>query len=466
MARKALYMGPRLKRVRRELGLTQANMAEDLEISASYIALMERNQRPVTADMLLKLATTYHVDIADLAQGESEQTAENLAAALRDPLFADIDLPGLDVGDIATSYPTFAEALLRLFAAYRQEHVALADLRAGGEGESPASQPDPVAQVRGFLAAHRNCFPDLDDSAARAARDMPDLAGMRDRIQERHGLAVRFEDDGLMAGAVRFHDYHRRRILINEGLPNAGRRFQVALQLAILEQGEAIDALVADAALTSEDARVLARRALQSYWAAAVLMPYAAVLKAAEGLRYDVELIAARFEVSFEQAAHRLTTLQRPGAKGIPFFFLRVDRAGNVSKRLDGAGFPFARSGGACPLWNIHHVFDRPRRVDAQVIALPDGERYLSIARTVSAGHGGYGAPRVTRAVALTCAAKHADRTIYADAPGNAEPTPIGVTCRLCQRPRCLARSAPPIGREIAPHRFRDTGVPFAFASE
>ena len=453
-------MGPRLKRMRRELGLTQANMADDLEISPSYIALMERNQRPVTAEMLVKLATTYRVDIADLAEGESEQTEQRLATALRDPLFADIDLPAFDVADIATSYPTFAEALLRVHAAYSQEHLALAERRDTG-GEGPA---DPVADVRAFLSSRRNYFAALDESAELAAQDLPDAEAIRARIEERYDLDVRFEDAKLMMGAVRFHDYHRRRILLSQALDGAGRRFQLALQLAILEQGAAIDREIDAAGLEQDDARLLARRALQSYWAAAFVMPYETFRSAAEELRYDIELVASRFGASFEQAAHRLTTLQRPGAEGIGFFFLRVDRAGNVSKRLDGAGFPFARASGGCPLWNIHRVFERPGEVDAQHVELPDGERYLSIARTVEAGPRGFGAQKVLRAVALTCSARDMERTVYGDALAKGDPVPIGITCRLCHRPKCYARSAPPLGREILSQQFRDAGIPFAFA--
>lgn len=447
MAKKPLFMGPRLKAMRRELGLTQANMAADLEISPSYIALMERNQRPATAEMLLKLASVYRVDIAGLAGPDGEELETRLKAALRDPIFADIDLPAFDVSDIATSYPGFAEALLRLHLAHSQEQLALAERQATGD---TANGPwaDPVAEARAFLAARGNCFPALDDSAAALADELPDLAAMQARIQERHGLEVRFADDGLLLGAMRWHDYHRRRILFSERLDHPGRRFQLALQLAILEQDGAIEAelRVADA-----DTRALLKRALQSYWAAALLMPYAAFARAAADVRYDVELLAARFGVSFEQAAHRLTTLQRPGAEGVPFFFLRVDRAGNVSKRLDGAGFPFARHGGGCPLWNVHQVFAQPGRVDAQLVELPDGERFVSIARTVG-----------DRAVALACSARHASKLAYTIG----EPQPIGITCRLCHRPRCQARSAPPIGREILPVRFRDSGVPFAFSGD
>ncbi len=467
MAARTLYLGPRLKKLRRELGLTQANMANDLDISPSYIALMERNQRPVTAEMLLKLATTYRINVADLADEDADETAARLQSALRDPLFADIAIEPLDIEDIATSYPGMAEALLRLHTAFGEEQLALAERRDAAPTESAGAAPsDPVGEARAFLAARRNCFPELDDSAAALSKKLDSFAAMKDHLAENHQLDLRLTDDGLLRGALRWHDYHRRRIHVSERIDQAGRRFQAALQIAILEQEEPIKRIVSESRLTGKDGKRLVRRALQSYWAAALLMPYRAFAKAAEDLRYDVEALCSRFAVSFEQAAHRLTTLQRPGEEGVPFFFLRVDRAGNVSKRLDGAGFPFARHGGGCPLWNVHTVFDQPNVVDAQLIELPDGERYVSIARTVRGGGGAFGVPRVVRSVAIACSASHMANLAYGEALADSEPTPIGVACRLCHRPRCIARSAPPMGREIGPMRFRESGVPFDFSME
>jgi hypothetical protein len=193
-------------------------------------------------------------------------------------------------------------------------------------------------------------------------------------------------------------------------------------------------------------------------------MPYAAFAKAADARGYDIEALGRQFGTSFEQAAHRLTTLQKPGQERIPFFFLRVDPAGNVSKRLDGAGFPFARHGGSCPLWSVHRVFATPGKVVTQWLELPDGERFFSIARTVSAGGGAWNAPTVERAIALTCAAEHAHRLVYTQGMPPPEPTPIGITCRLCQRGRCMARAAPPIGREMLPDDYRRDNAPFGFA--
>ena len=459
-----VYMGPRLRRLRRDLGLTQADMAADLDISASYVALLERNQRPLTADMLLRLARTYKLDMAEVAgDGGAEQTAR-LHAVLKDPMFADIDLPQLATGDVAVNYPGITEALLRLYTSYRQEHLALADRDAGAQLVEDIV--DPVAESRRFLAVRRNSFPMLDDAGERLAAQAEGLGGLTGWLKAKHNLRVRRLPSDVMAGSVRRLDRHRDAVLLDDALDGASAQFQLALQIVYLDMRKSIDAILRDGTFTDDSGRSLARRALASYGAAAILMPYGAFAKAVEARRYDVEALARQFGTSFEQTAHRLTTLQKPGQERVPFFFLRVDQAGNVSKRLDGAGFPFARHGGSCPLWSVHRVFETPRTVVTQWLELPDGQRFFSIARTVTAGGGTWGAAKVERAIALCCAADHAHRLVYMqDAPvAPPVPTPIGVTCRLCHRPHCMARSAPPIGRDMLPDDYRRTRAPFGFA--
>ena len=469
MSRTALYLGPRLKRMRRELGLTQANMAADLEISPSYVALMERNQRPVTAELLLKLARTYPVDLSTLADDGGEELAGRLGAVLKEPIFADIDLPALDIADIAASYPGFAEAMLRLHTAYSAERLQLDQRR--GEGAPGGTPPaDPVAEARDFLAARRNCLPTLDDSAAALADQIKGQDGLVRRFEDRHGLRVLFCDPALILGARRFLDQHRRQLMISRLLDGPSRRFQLAFQLALLEAREEMDRLLVDARLSNDNARRLVSRALASHWAAALLMPYRPFLRAARQARHDVEALSREFGVSFEQAAHRLTTLQQSGEEGIAFGFLRIDAAGNVSKRVDGGAAPLMRGGGACPLWNVHRAFQTPGRIVTERVELPDGQRFFSIARTVAAGGGAWGAPLVTRVVALACAERDMGALVYGDGAGEvaptATPTPIGPACHLCHRPRCLARAAPPIGRDLRSDGYRDTGIPFAFASD
>ena len=463
-----LYVGPSLRRLRRDLGLTQSDMAADLEVSASYIALLERNHRPLSAEMLLRLAQTYNMDLGALAGDGGADDAARLQAVLKDPMFADIDLPPLESADIAVNFPGVAEALLRLYTAYREEQLALADRGVGasatGTGQS-LDAADPVAEARRFLAARRNSFPGLDDAAERLAQAISEHDSLAGYLKARHDFQVRRLPANVMVGSVRRLDRHRREVLLDDGLDTASQMFQLALQVAYLELREPVDAELADGSFASEGGERLTRRALASYAAAAILMPYSAFARAAETRRYDVEALGRQFGASFEQTAHRLTTLQKPGQERVPFFFIRVDEAGNVSKRLDGAGFPFARHGGGCPLWNLHQAFRTPRRIVTQWLELPDGQKFFSIARTVTAGGGGFGAPRVERAIALGCAAEHADRLIYVQGqPGPDSATPIGVTCRICHRTECTARSAPPIGRQILSDDIRRTSAPFGFS--
>jgi XRE family transcriptional regulator, fatty acid utilization regulator len=453
-----LYLGPRLKRLRRELGLTQQAMAEDLAISPSYVALLERNQRPLTAPLLLRLARTYKLDMDDLAAEEGEDYSRRVTEVLRDPIFADIDLPALEVADLATNFPGVSEALLRLHGAYVREQQALAEQRVPGEADAT----DPVAEARRFVAARRNHFPELDARAEALAGEIADAGGAQEFLRKR-GLRVRFLPPEVLVDSIRRYDRHNEQLLIDDTLDGSSRAWQLAIHIAYTEMRGEIAAIVRAETFASQTAATLVRRSLAGYAAAAVIMPYDRFARAAESRRYDVETLARQFGASFEQAAHRLTTLGRPGQEGVPFFFLRVDEAGNVSTRLDGAGFPFAAHGGGCPLWNVHSAFRTPGEVVTQWLELPDGQRFFSIARTVTAGGGSHERPRIYRAVALACAAEHAPRLAYAEGgdPRAAVPTPIGVTCRLCHRAACRARAAPPIGREILPDDFRRAAEPF-----
>lgn len=471
---RSVFMGPRLRRLRRDLGLTQADMAADLEISAPYVALLERNQRPVTADMLLRLARTYKIDLADLAGDGGADNTARMQSILKEPMFADIDIPALEISDLAVSYPGMSEAFLRLYTAYREEQLALAERSAPASTGVAAEElnldaNDPVAEVRRFLAARRNNFSNLDDAAERLVPAPAGPNGLIEQLRVRHNLQVRYLPPSVMLGSVRRLDLHRRQLLIEDSLDNASLNFQLAKQLAYLEMEDEIGAALQDGKFTSKSAELLARRALAAYAAGALIMPYSMFAKAVDARHYDLEALARQFGTSFEQTAHRVTTLQRPGLEKVPFFLIRVDPAGNISKLLDGAGFPFAKHGGACPLWSVHGVFRTPRQIVTQWLELPDGQQFFSIARTVTAGGGSFGAVRVERAIAIGCAAEQAGQLIYTrngQLPRAAEATPIGVACRVCHRPRCAARSALPIGRELLPDDFRTSSVPFGFSAD
>ncbi len=226
------------------------------------------------------------------------------------------------------------------------------------------------------------------------------------------------------------------------------QRFQMLHQVALLTQNELLEATLDLARFQSEDARAIAKIGLANYFAGAALLPYTPFLQTARETRHDLEVLADRFGASIEQVAHRLSTLQRPKARGIPFFFVRVDQAGNITKRHSATRMQFARYGGACPLWNVHRAFETPGRFLRQLAETPDGVRYLSVARDASKTGGSFHAPVRRYAIALGCEVQHAGELVYADDLDVDNPqafSPIGISCRICERPDCHQRSVPPL---------------------
>ena len=447
-----LLIGPKLKRFRSSLGLTQTRMAEDLGISGSYLNLMERNQRPMSARVLLRMATLYDFDIAEFAEGGDAQLVATTYEALRDPRFAETPVSKNEVEDVVGLSPNLARAFGKLWTerdvSQTLDPQTIAPRRA-------------VDIVREFIQNSRNYFDELDRTAEALAEELalyrlqPHTA-LTDRLKTRHDTAVRIVPVEIMPNMLRWFDRHNQRINLSELLSPSGRRFQLAFQIGLLEQRELIDSVINRAKIEGREAKGLARTTLANYFAAALLMPYAKFLREAESLRYDVELLAHRFGTSFEQTAHRLTTLGRTEAKGIPFFFLRIDIAGNVSKRFSAGRFAFSEQGGACPIWNIHECFADPSRIHTQLVQLPEhdnrgGETYLSIAKAVTRSGSTWGQPAQRLAIALGCDVAYAPRLIYARDYDleKARPAPIGINCYLCEREDCRQRAHAPLSKSL-----------------
>lgn len=459
MAGTKLIIGAQLRRLRRGLGITQAQMAQDLEVSPSYITLIEANQRPASARLLVKLSQVYDLSLTEMAGGSDLQLQAELEAALKEPVFGEA-VPRSEVEEVVNLSPALARAVLRLHAKYRTMAMA-----AAGE-DNPYSDRDkvelleqsarPVDEVRAHLHARQNHVDRLDRAAEALAdaleirRGEPQIV-LTERLRSAHGYQVRILPQDVMPGQLMWRDPHRRHLNLSERLDQPGRRFQIAAQLARLEYEDLIEDECREAA-PSEAALPLLRTSFANYFAAALLMPYVRFHQAAETERYDIELLCQRFGTSFEQTAHRLTTLQRPEARGVPFFFVRVDRAGNVSKRFSAGRFHFSKFGGSCPLWNIHSCFEAPDRVHTQLVAMPDGTRYFSIARTVTRQLGTHTSPAARFAIGLGCDVAHAPRLIYTRELDLArlEPEQIGVNCYLCERQNCASRAYPPINRPFA----------------
>lgn len=449
--------GARLRRLRRELNLSQTAMALELGISVSYLNLMERNQRPVTAQVLIRLAEVYDVDPRSFAREEEQRLAGELEEIFADPLFKASPVPRTELREAADIAPSLTAAVQRLYRAFvemRESGLAGADLGDTDRGEG--GRENTVERVRDFLNAANNHFPEIEEVAERIAGEMAATGhetfyAISERLREKHGLRVQILPVDVMSQALRRFDRHRRRIMISELMEPSGRAFQAAYQLGFAEAFDVIDAIAARLESTQGPMRRLARITLLNYFAAALMMPYGRFLQAAEQLDYDVEVLCARFSTSFEQAAHRLTTLARPTARGIPFFLVRVDTAGNVSKRFSSGSFPFSRFGGTCPRWNIHQSFRSPGRIMTQIVELPDGARWFSLARTVRRAAQPWGEPEAHFVIGLGCELKYASRLIYSRGLDlkTYEPTPIGINCRLCERQNCSQRAAPPLMRAL-----------------
>jgi predicted transcriptional regulator/transcriptional regulator with XRE-family HTH domain len=473
LAPRKIFAGPRLKRLRRERRLTQARMADELDVSPSYLNLMESNQRPITVQVLIRLADVYGIDPRDFMEIEGEQSVGDMEQILADPLFRDAAVPRAEVRDAAEHSPALLAAMLRLYRAYSTAREASeAGVFSGGDRDraEPLLGESPIEKVRGILQEARNHFPDLDEAAESFAATLPqDAQGLFSPLVEylraRHGIRVRALPLEVMGDRLRWYDHHRKQLMISEVMDQPGRTFQAAYQLALTEFNGLLNETVARLEGSDEVARKLLRVTLANYFAGALMMPYGRFQEAAELLAYDVELLAARFGASFEQVAHRLTTLSRQNARGVPFFLLRVDIAGNVSKRFSSSRFPFANSGGTCPVWNIHATFSNPGRILTQVIELTDSTQWFSIARTVRRSITPWGAIEPRFAIGLGCEIKFARRLVYAKGLDfdNPEATPIGINCRLCDRPACPQRAAPPALRALVVDESTRNVSPFPF---
>ena len=444
MADRKLFAGHAVRRMRRQAGLTQSAMAEVLTISPSYLNLVEKNQRPLSASLIVKLAESFDFDPRALAAGEPGGGEAALRRRLADPMFADLEIDRNELEEWLAGAPGGAEAFARAFD------------RIGAGGGSASGAIDPVGEVRREIERWRGHFADLDAMAETLADELRlgagDLYGaIAERLRVKHQLTIRVLPVDVMPDMLRRTDLHARQLQLSETLDPASRTFAAAFQLGQIEARAEIEGLAKGGGFTDRAAERLYRRHLVSYFAAAVMMPYARFLRASEATGYDIELLQRRFGAGFEQVAHRLTTLQRVGARGLPFFMVRVDRAGQASKRFSGAsGSPLAEAEGRCPLWRLHAVFDRPGALAVQIVALEDGSRWLTLARTVTPQGRRYGAVPAEFAVGLGVSTDLGGTLAAArglDLKGGA--TPIGLGCRACGRGNCPQRSLPPTGRAL-----------------
>ncbi len=464
-----LFLGGRLRRLRRDLGQSQAQMAEELRISASYLNLLERNQRPVTTQVLLRLVETYDIDLRSLT-ADGQDGGSNLEEVLADRLFADLSISRHEIAEAAEAAPGVTDAFIRLYRAYL-ERGRLIDLGAfDRDRRAPREAIEPTEWVRDLVGAQRNHFPELEQHAesllAALAVEPQDLASaVQQRLKAVHGIQCRVMPIEVMGGLLRRYDHHRRRLMLSETLAPAGRLFGMCYQLALLEHGADVKALADRFAPPDGTCLRLLKVFLVNYLAAAQMMPYERFLSAMEASAYDIERVRPRFGVSFEQAAHRLTSLGRQGTRGIPFFMVRIDAAGNISKRYAAETFPFSRFGGTCPRWNVHDCFRTPGRILTQIVETPDGQRYFTVSRTVRRVSGLLTSQDDELVVGLGCDLRYASKLRYARGLDLSEPlvVEIGPSCRICERSACPQRAAAPITKNLIIDEASKSLAPFPF---
>ncbi|KKW67403.1 Cro/Cl family transcriptional regulator [Lampropedia cohaerens] len=477
------FMGGRLRRLREEARLTQAELARRLGLSASYLNQLENNQRPLTVAVLLKLKAQFGAEVERFGDDEGMHLVAQLREIAHDlPAGGQgggMPLSQAEIKELVANMPGAARALVTLYQQRRHLTEQLEALTVGTDaqrnGQPAAGMPPsaPYEEVRDFFFARNNHIALLDEAAEAFAQqcDLPQgaaaEAALVAQLRQRHGVQTRMltgvgEDTPRM---LRHYDPQRRVLCVRASISAGQRAFQLATQLALLEAGSHIDLLVQSAGFGSDHARGLARIGLANYYAGALLLPYGAFLQAARDCRYDVEVLSQRFGVGFETICHRLSTLQRPSDRGIPFFFIRVDRAGNISKRQSATHFHFSKIGGTCPLWNVYEAFAQPGRIVVQLARMPDGRTYLWLARTVSGAGTGWGRPRKTFSVALGCDIRHARELVYAQGLDLADPqaaVPIGMGCKVCERQGCTQRAFPPLGRPLQVDENVNQSAPYA----
>ncbi|OBB92576.1 acetate metabolism transcriptional regulator RamB [Mycobacterium sp. 852002-40037_SCH5390672] len=465
------FVGSRVRQLRNERGFSQAALAQMLEISPSYLNQIEHDVRPLTVAVLLRITEMFGVD----ATFFSSQDDTRLVAELREVTMdrdLDIDVDPTEVAEMVSAHPELARAVVNLHRRYR---ITTAQLAAATEerftdGSGTGSITMPHEEVRDYFYQRQNYLHELDTAAEDLTIKMRlhhgDLAReLTRRLTEVHGVHINRRID-LGDTVLHRFDPQTKTLEFSNHLSLGQQVFKMAAELAYLEFGDLIDSLVEEGKFTSNESHTLARLGLANYFAAATVLPYRQFHDVAENFRYDVERLSSFYSISYETVAHRLSTLQRPSMRGVPFSFVRVDRAGNMSKRQSATGFHFSSSGGTCPLWNVYETFANPGKILVQIAQMPDGRNYMWVARTVERRAARYGQPGKTFAIGLGCELRHAHRLVYSEGldvsgePGTVA-TPIGAGCRVCERDNCPQRAFPALGRALDLDEHRSTVSPY-----
>lgn len=456
MADQKVFLGPRVRRIRNSLGLTQTAMAEDLGISPSYLNLIERNQRPLTVPLIIKLSSVYKIDPQEL-QVEGAGTLSALKEVFNDPLLVG-ELPGdQELVEVADAAPNAASGIVKLYRAYNEQLARLSDLSAmlakGDNSLQISSSRLPIDIVRNAFEERPNYFGRIDEAAEKfsdefVSADEP-AASLRDWLKSKHGITVRVLPVQTMPSLRRRLDRHSMRLFISARLSPHDRLREIAIEAGMLALAKPIQDELEGLNLQGEEAIRIARAELARYAAHAMIMPYAKFQAAVKRYEYDIDALSAQFNVSFEQVVTRLTTLQRPDLPAVPYFLLEVDNAGNIVRRAGAKGYPRSQFGGACPKHSIYSAFSLPGQVFVNQVELPDGASFITLSRSVDGLKGALNDPVRRTAVMLCCSSEYADQISYSKDINHLKNIDVGSACRLCERQGCVSRAEPSITRPL-----------------
>ena len=454
-----LQIGHKIKTKRRKLGISQLDLSKKISISASYLNLIESGKRKINVDLLLKLSNELNIEISDISKKIDSNLYQNLMDLLGDNLFENLDITNFEIKDLVNTNPLIAKALIKLGDNYKQKKQDIVSKVENISGKFIDSRKNsfPGEVVSDFIQENENFFPKLEDFASNfynktQTSNRTGYSSICEYLINEHGIEVKDVVPDENKPFTKQFDPIKKKFILSDYLSLESKKLYAAAQVAQLEANEIIDEYLNTFSFPNEESKKLSKVALLNYTGAAVIMPYKQFYEECTKQRYDVELLQNTFATSFEQVAHRITCLQDPKMKGIPFHMLRADVAGNISKRFSLSGIEIPRYGGACPRWNIYAAFTMPGKINAAVSKMPNGEKYVCIARTVEKGVGKHGMFKSLLSIGLGCQAKHAKDFVYADSLNlndKKTETPIGVNCRTCDRMDCQQRAFPPLHKKF-----------------
>ena len=458
---KGIRLGAAIRRMRRERSLTQKRLASILGISTPYLNLIENNRRNVTGKILIILAQEFNIELADIGKENDANLLSDIMEVFSDSVFDDNYLKNHDVQDLVSSQPEIAKAIIRLYDIHKTNQNQLSGITNvdGGESNFEGMSGNISAEIiSDLIQKNSNYFPALEKVASNIIKNLNKpkninlFVPLSEYLAETHNIRVATIPPEIKHDTIRYYDPVAKTLIISDRLPQASRTFLVAQQMGLLLADKEIDTILDDNNIEEGEVRKLGRLALSNYFAGAIILPYETFYEQALFTKYDIEVLENRFQVSFEQVCHRLTTLNKPGMRGIPFHMMRVDIAGNISKRFSASGIAISRYSGACPRLNIYSAFTTPDRIKVQVSIMPNDEKYFCIARAFQKRSGGFDSPESFYSIGLGCSLNDASEMIYGERvllDSSENIVPVGVSCRSCPRIDCRQRAFPPSNHQV-----------------